>query len=207
MVQTLQAKDINLTQLEENFGLKSSTDAQFFWEWQTDLPMLSSAERQNLDQVKTEFAYLAKQDVLEPIVKLVVLAPLLRMAGFFQPPFRITAEKQVEIMTEDEGLVVRGLIDFLVFREQIWVVTIEAKRAEYSLKVALPQMLLYMLASPSRQTTQFGLITNGSEFRFAKLVKQETPLYRLSDLLAIDNHQDLYTVAQVLKQFRQLAQS
>lgn len=207
MVQTLQAKDINLTQLEENFGLMRSTDAQFFAEWQADLPALSVAERQNLDEVKVEFTYLAKQDVLEPIVKLVVLSPLLRMAGFFQSPFRITAEKQVEIVTEDEGLVVRGLIDFLVFRDQIWVVTIEAKRAEYSLKVALPQVLLYMLASPSQQTTQYGLVTNGSEFRFAKLVKQEKPLYGFSDVFAIENNQDLYTVAQVLKQLRQLAQS
>jgi len=206
MVQTLQAKDINLTQLEENFGLVQSTDAQFFSEWQADLPALSVAEQRNLDEVKGEFAYLSKQDVLEPIVKLVVLSPLLRMAGFFQSPFRITAEKQIEIVTEDEGLLVRGLIDLLVFRDQIWVVTIEAKRAEYSLKVALPQVLLYMLASPSRQTTQFGLVTNGSEFRFAKLIKQETPVYGLSDFFAIDNNQDLYVVAQVLKRLGQLAQ-
>jgi Type I restriction enzyme R protein N terminus (HSDR_N) len=206
MVQTIQAKEINLSQLEENFGLLRSPDAQFFPEWQLNLPQLSGMEKQTLDEVKVEFAHLSQQDVLEPIVKLVVLSPLLKMAGFFLPPFRITAEKQVELVTEDEGLVVRGVIDLLVFRDQIWVVTIEAKRAEYSLKVALPQVLLYMMASPSQHRTQFGLVTNGSEFRFVKLLKQETPVYGTSNLLAIDNNENLYTVAQVLKQFGQLAQ-
>ena len=206
-MQTIQAKNLNLSQLEENFGLIRSPDVQFFPEWQLDLPELSKAEKQILDEVKVEFAYLSQQDVLEPIVKLVVLSPLLRMAGFFLPPFRITAEKQVELVTEDEELVVRGLIDLLVFRDQIWVVTIEAKRAEFSLKVALPQVLLYMMASPSRHSTQFGLVTNGSEFRFVKLLKQETPLYATSKLMAIDDNEDLYTVAQVLKRLGQLAQS
>ena len=205
-MQTIQAKNLNLSQLEENFGLIRSPDAQFFPEWQLDLPELSESEKQTLDEVKVEFAYLSQQDVLEPIVKLVVLSPLLRMAGFFLPPFRITAEKQVELVTEDEELVVRGLIDLLVFRDQIWVVTIEAKRAD-SLKVALPQVLLYMMASPSRHSTQFGLVTNGSEFRFVKLLKQETPLYATSKLMAIDDNEDLYTVAQVLKRLGQLAQS
>jgi Type I restriction enzyme R protein N terminus (HSDR_N) len=205
MGQTIQAKDLNLSQLEENFGLQKSVESKFFLEWQSTLPELSAAEKQELDRVKVEFAYLSGQDILEPIVKLVVLSPLLRMAGFFLPPFRITAEKQVELATEDEGLLVRGLIDLLVFRDQIWVVTIEAKRAEYSLKVALPQLLLYMMASPSPYLTQFGLVTNGSEFRFVKLLKQTTPLYATSNLLAIDNGEDLYTVARVLKQLGQLA--
>jgi hypothetical protein len=210
MVQTIQAHNqaqtINLSQLEENFGLLRSLDAQFFPEWQINLPQLSEAEKQTLDEVKVEFAHLSQQDVLEPIVKLVVLSPLLKMAGFFLPPFRITAEKQVELVTEDEGLLVRGVINLLVFRDQIWVVTIEAKRAEYSLKAALPQVLLYMMASPSRHRTQWGLVTNGGEFRFVKLLKQETPVYGTSNLLAIDDNEDLYTVAQVLKQFGQLAQ-
>jgi hypothetical protein len=207
MVQTIQAKNLNLSQLAEDFGLQRSPDGQFFSEWQTDLPTLKDAEKQILDEVRVEFTYLSQQDVLEPIVKLVVLSPLLKMAGFFLAPFRITGEKQVEVLTEDEGTIIRGVIDLLVFREQIWVVTIEAKRAEYSLKTALPQVLLYMMASPSRQNTQFGLVTNGSEFQFVKLVKQEVPLYGLSNLLAINNDHDLYTVAQVLKRLGQLAQS
>jgi Type I restriction enzyme R protein N terminus (HSDR_N) len=199
MVQTLQAKEITLTHLEEDFGLVQAPTGKLFAEGTMVLPDLSAIDRSILAEVKAEFRHLSTQEVLEPIVKMVVLSPLLRIAGFFLPPFRITAEKKVELVTEDEGLLVRGLIDLLVFEGRIWVVTIEAKRAEYSLKAALPQVLTYMLASPSTQTSVAGLVTNGSEFRFVQLTKGETPSYLLSDLLAIDRGDDLDRVAQILK--------
>jgi Type I restriction enzyme R protein N terminus (HSDR_N) len=199
MVQTLQAKEITLTHLEEDFGLVQAPTGKLFAEGTVVLPDLSQIDRAILAEVRAEFRHLSTQEVLEPIVKMVVLSPLLRIAGFFLPPFRITAEKKVELTTEDEGLLVRGLIDLLVFGGRIWVVTIEAKRAEYSLKAALPQVLTYMLASPSTQTSVAGLVTNGSEFRFVQLTKGETPSYLLSDLLAIDRGDDLDRVAQILK--------
>jgi Type I restriction enzyme R protein N terminus (HSDR_N) len=199
MVQTLQAKEVTLTRLEQDFGLVQAPTGKLFAEGTVVLPDLSAIDRSILTEVKAEFRHLSTQEVLEPIVKMVVLSPLLRIAGFFLPPFRITAEKKVELITEDEGLLVRGLIDLLVFENRIWVVTIEAKRAEYSLKVALPQVLTYMLASPSTQTSVAGLVTNGSEFRFVQLTKGETPSYLLSDLLAIDRGDDLDRVAQILK--------
>jgi hypothetical protein len=199
ITQTQQAKEVTLTQLEENFGLVRSADGTLFAEESVTLPSLSVAEMALLDEVKADFRHLSNQDVLEPIVKMVVLSPLLKLAGFFSPPFSITAEKQVELVTDDEGLLVRGLIDILVFYHQIWVVTIEAKRAEYSLKAALPQVLTYMLASPFSQGAVAGMITNGSEFRFIQLLKGEHPSYTLSDVLVIDRGNDLYRVVQILK--------
>jgi hypothetical protein len=199
MTQTFQARELTLGQLEENFGLVRSTAGTLFAEDTLKLPNLTPAEKDLLNQVKAEFTYMSSQDVLEPIVKMVVLSTLLRIAGFFRAPFRITAEKQVELVTEDEGLLVRGLIDLLVFYDQIWVVTIEAKRAEYSLKAAITQVLTYMLASPSPQKQVYGLVTNGSEFRFIELLKQDRPSYVLSDLFAIDRGDDFDRVAQILK--------
>jgi Type I restriction enzyme R protein N terminus (HSDR_N) len=199
MTQTVQARELTLGQLEENFGLLRSTAGTLFAEDTLKLPNLTPAEKDLLNQVKAEFTYMSSQDVLEPIVKMVVLSTLLRIAGFFRAPFRITAEKQVELVTEDEGLLVRGLIDLLVFYDQIWVVTIEAKRAEYSLKAAITQVLTYMLASPSPQKQVYGLVTNGSEFRFIELLKQDRPSYVLSDLFAIDRGDDFDRVAQILK--------
>jgi Type I restriction enzyme R protein N terminus (HSDR_N) len=199
MTQTVQARELTLGQLEENFGLVRSTAGTLFAEDTLKLPNLTPAEKDLLNQVKAEFTYMSSQDVLEPIVKMVVLSTLLRIAGFFRAPFRITAEKQVELVTEDEGLLVRGLIDLLVFYDQIWVVTIEAKRAEYSLKAAITQVLTYMLASPSPQKQVYGLVTNGSEFRFIELLKQDRPSYILSDLFAIDRGDDFDRVAQILK--------
>lgn len=203
MPQILQSREVNLDQLQEDFGLVYLRDQKLFAEGSIDLPSLTATEMALLDEVNDEFSYLSTKDALEPIVKMVVLSPLLRIAGFFRPPFKITAEKKVEVVTEDDGLVIRGLIDLLVFYNQIWIVTIEAKRAAYSLKVAFPQVLTYMLASPNTQPIVSGLVTNGSEFRFIQLHKGEKPgekpRYKMSDLLAIDRGDDFYRVAQILK--------
>jgi hypothetical protein len=136
MVRALQAKDVNLLQLEQNFGLTRSQSQPLFAEGTIALSTLTPAEQASIQEIQLEFNHLSTQNILEPIVKMVVLAPLLRIAGFFLPPFNITAEQQVELITDDEGTLIRGLIDLLVLNSSTWVVTIEAKRAEYSLKAA-----------------------------------------------------------------------
>ena len=46
---------------------------------------------------------------LENSVKMVVISPLLDLAGFYQSPFRIDTESSIEIQTEDEGLIIKVL--------------------------------------------------------------------------------------------------
>jgi predicted type IV restriction endonuclease len=170
MVQLLPATKVTLGILEEQFGLNFCGDVQAFPEWQVvgDLEPEAVA---TLARVKANYDYLLKEaSVLEETVKLVVLSPLLDLAGFYQTPFRIRTEVEVAIATEDEdGLEVRGAIDALAVLEQLWVVVIEAKKSDFSLTKALPQTLSYMLASPNPVT--FGLVTNGSEFVFVKVVR------------------------------------
>jgi CDP-paratose 2-epimerase len=62
--------------------------------------------------------------LLENTVKLVILAPLLDLAGFYRRPFRIETETSIAIEMEDEGVVIRGRIDILVIKEAIWLVAI-----------------------------------------------------------------------------------
>ncbi len=47
---------------------------------------------------------------------MVVLSPLLSVAGFYRRPFRPTAEKQVEIAVEEAGEIVRGRM--IIFANQ-----------------------------------------------------------------------------------------
>ncbi len=55
-----------------------------------------------------------------------------------------------------------------------------------------------MLASSAQAT--FGLLTNGSSFRFIKLVLQPTPQYALSRIFDLFNPgHDLYEVLSILK--------
>lgn len=137
-------------------------------------------------------------------MKIVVLSPLLKAAGFYREPFFLFAEKQIKITSEDEGTIVTGKIDILVYTPQFWVLVIEAKRVEYSLNVGIPQILAYMLNSSELEQPAFGFVTNGSEFRLVKLLKIDITQYGLSRLFSIDNKEDLYTVVSIFKRLDQL---
>jgi len=70
MVQTIQAKEITLLDLENSFGLQLVEDEQFFREWQDKLPEITNSEKQQLDRVKTSYANLLKYPpLLENTVK------------------------------------------------------------------------------------------------------------------------------------------
>ena len=81
---------------------------------------------------------------------------------------------------------------------------IESKHSEFSLNKAMPQGLAYMLASPNANADPpqdtFGLLTNGSDFRFLNVTHQLTPLYSMSSIFSlVDPGNDLYVVLQILK--------
>ena len=200
MVQTIQASDLTLHEVKAKFGLQEVQDEAFFPEWQ-NLAELTVEEQRALDQVKADFLYLSEYPMGEEAVKLVVLSPLLSMAGFYRPPFRIRPEASVQIALEDAGELVRGRIDILVLQDRLWVLVVESKEAGFSLKDAIAQSLAYMMTTPHPDKPAFGLATNGSEFRFLKLTQQPTPQYGLSDLLTLQRrNNDLYAVLSILKQ-------
>jgi hypothetical protein len=207
MVQTIQARDITLLELETLFGLKLLEDEQLFREWQDNLPEITDTEKQRLDKVKASYSNLLKYPpLLENSVKMVVLSPLLDLADFYLFPFHIKSEKSVQVSAEDEGVIVKGNIDVLVLFEQLAVVVIESKQAAFSIEVGKPQLLSYMLAIFNSDQPVYGLITNGASFLFVKLIKQETPKYLLSRLFYIFNPtNELYIVYRILKRLGQLA--
>lgn len=209
MLQTIQATDITLHDLRIKFHLSQTEDDQFFREWQDDLPEINEEELRSLDRVKSNYSNLIEYPpLLENAVKMVVLSPLLDLAGFYQPPFRVETETSVDLVTEDEGVIVKGRIDVLVIQEQFWVLVIESKKAEFSLEAARAQALAYMLANPHQARPSFGMITNGGSFVFIKLVKRELPQYALSRVFSIlSPGNELYDVLGILKQIsRAIAQ-
>lgn len=146
---------------------------QFFSEWiepiTSDLAFLSEIERHVLDQVQTNFLNLLEDPpVLENSVKMVVLAPLLDLAGFYRRPYRITTETSIEISLEDGNEIIRGRIDVLVVNQNIWLAVIESKRSDFAATRALAQTLSYMLANPNAERSTFGLITNGIRIYVSK---------------------------------------
>jgi predicted type IV restriction endonuclease len=199
MVQTIAADKVTLYDLEHQFRLQQTQDPSFFSEWQADLPTLTEAEQQRLVRVQAIVANLERRSVLENTVKLAVVAPLLDLSGLFLPPFYVSTEDSIEIEAANQSMVVRGRIDILVLQGQLWVLVIESKRAEFSPKVGIPQVLSYMLAAPNGNLARYGLVTNGTDFVFLKLMVQEVPCYARSRQFILGQDNDLERVLQILK--------
>lgn len=206
MIQTIQA-NLNLRDVKEKFNLHLADNEGFFWEWSDDLAELTDLEKQLLDRVKANYSHLAERPMLDNTVKMVVLSPLLDLAGFYQAPFDFKSELEVSIpiAAQDElGAIVRGRIDMLVLQPQFWVLVVESKGPKCDVMEALPQALAYMMASPNSEKPTFGLATNGREFIFIKLTQQDLPQYALSDSFnLLDRGNELHEVLRVLKRIGQ----
>ena len=205
MTQALAARKIKIHDLKVKFGLQQIDDEDFFREWLDELSELSNVEKEALDRIKNNYLYLLEYPVMESIVKMVVLSPLLDLAKFYEPPFRVSGETGIKVSAEDQGEIIQGSIDVLVIHGQLWVTVIEAKNSEFSITKAIPQALAYMLAASNSENPIYGLVLNGSEFLFLKLILREVPEYATSNLFSLMNRgNDLYDVLSVLKQFRNL---
>ena len=198
MIQVLQANRLTLRDVKDKFGLRRTRDADFFTAWQQPSEPLGGYERKVFDQAQASFLYLAEDVVQEPLVKMIVISPLLLVAGFYQKPFLTFAERTTDIKITVSEEVIRGRIDVLVVNENIWITVVEAKNSQLSLDLGLPQTLAYMASSQQKAQPLFGLVTNGTHLEFVKL-DLETGLYSLSKTYSLNNPgNDLYDVANVL---------
>jgi hypothetical protein len=84
MIQTIQAKDIDLHYLIDTYGLELIEDNLFFREWQESLPEIADSDKQYLDKVKAGFINLLNNPpLLEDIVRMSVIDPILFLADFY----------------------------------------------------------------------------------------------------------------------------
>ncbi|HLO88455.1 MAG TPA: type I restriction endonuclease [Nostocaceae cyanobacterium] len=212
MVQDIPVQNITLAYLKKNFSLEKCQDEQFFQEWQTDLPSISEVEQQYLDRVKNNYLSLLETfTILEDAVKMVVLSPLLDLAGFYLPPFHIATEEPIAISEEavieeqDTKEIIKGKIDVLVLQHQLWLLVIESKKYNFSLSRAIPQAIAYMLANPQLERPAYSLVINGEDCQFIKLVQEEQPKYALSDRFTLYRKEnELYKVLAILKKLGQI---
>jgi len=194
------AEKLTIYDLEKSFNLTLCDRADFFPEWQNLQTEINAREKEQLDRIKTNYLHLSKRLMLEEMVKMVVMSPLLDIAGFYQEPFYSVAEKSIKISVKDENLTIRGKIDVLVLQDRFWILVIESKQVGVSLQKGIPQALAYMLARPNPSQTVYGMVTNGSNFIFLKLDSQHKPTYALSDEYTLMRHgNDLYEILQILK--------
>ncbi|WP_333266161.1 MULTISPECIES: restriction endonuclease subunit R [unclassified Microcoleus] len=152
MVQTIQAKNVTLEELKTLFNPQFVTDDQFFREWQDDLPEITDFQQRQLDQIKAGyFNLLEYPPMLEKTISLSIVSPLLFAGEFYLHPFYIKPEKSVEISEEEEGVIIKGSLDTLVLKDQLWLMVIESKLVSFSISSgASANLSLYAGKSQSR---------------------------------------------------------
>ena len=133
MLQTFAiSNQTTLKYLRDRFALEREERPDFFPEWQTGLPELTDGDRAFLNRIRSRFFYqLEEGSLLENGVKMMMVSPLLEVAGFYDPPFRTKFEPSVEVAIEDQDEVIQGRIDALVIQDKLWIWVIEAKRTTF----------------------------------------------------------------------------
>ena len=172
------ARSVTFSEIRNRFGVRLNPDDAFFARWLDETPSLTEAEELGLERLKRNYEYISQEDSpLEEVVKLVVVSPLLDLAGFYQPPFLIKTEVGTTLDIPDDPDIspIQGRIDVLVVQERLWVLVIESKPARLDVTVGIPQALTYLLSAPTAQSTLYSMVTNGREVLFLKLDRSTTP--------------------------------
>lgn len=114
MVVTTGLTDVikNFSDLQMRFNLHQAESEVFFSELIENLPSLDEQQLSGIKRIKTRYDYHRVDGLLlEGTVNLVVVSPLLDLAGFIDPPFRIRSPYSVALELEDPDEIIRGFID------------------------------------------------------------------------------------------------
>jgi hypothetical protein len=125
------------------------------------------------------------------------------LAGLLRYPAYPQAEAEMQIEVEDTDEIVKGRIDVRILLNRLFAVVIESKNRQFTVDVALPQALTYMLDRAVREDPVYGLVTNSKHFQFIKVSRQGSPRYALSPKLSLASEGNgLYQVLQILQRLK-----
>ncbi|MDJ0737581.1 MAG: restriction endonuclease subunit R [Nostocaceae cyanobacterium] len=205
----LNARNLSLAELQRLFGFQEQYADSF--SPLLSLEPLTETEQQELLQIRDDFRrYLTAGKVSEGQVKFLVLAPLMRLAGFYRYPIEIILEEDIaDIKVEDEDVIIKGRFDILAVSKAketkanafFWILLIESKNSQIDVMTGLPQLLTYAYKSLERQASVWGLVTNGRSYQFIYIQQknQNPPIYQIMPELNLMESQRGIELLQVLK--------
>ena len=205
MTLTVEASSLSLNDVHRFLKLEKLSNASF-----TDflsLEPLSEFEQQDLLRIRSDFErYLNARKISEGLVKFLTIAPLMRLAGFYDVPIRLTMEDSIALAVEDEDRRITGRMDILAINSPqsniaplFWVLVIETKNSAIEVGEGLPQLLTYAFKSLNQQPSVWGLVTNGLRYQFVYLRCDQQPTYQLMPLLNLNESPGATELLQVLK--------
>jgi len=175
------------------------------------LEPLTENEQQDLLRIRNDLRrYIAVGKVSEGLIKFLTLAPLMRLAGFYDTPIRLSVEDSIAIAVEDEDIRITGRRDILAVNSELatlpplWIVVIESKNSAMDVSLGLPQLLAYASKSLEQQALVWGLVTNGLRYQFVLLRQGNPPTDRLMPLLNLNETESSTQLVQVFKAICQL---
>ncbi|OCQ89370.1 restriction endonuclease subunit R [Nostoc sp. MBR 210] len=206
----LEANNLSLNDVHRLLKLKKLANGSF-----TDflsLESVSELEQQDLLRIRSDFErYSSEGKISEGLVKFLTLAPLMRLAGFYDVPIRLTMEDSVAIAVEDEDRRITGRMDILAVNNSqthttapFWILVIETKNSAIEVGEGLAQLLTYSFKALEQQSSVWGLATNGLRYQFVHLTRTQQPTYQLMPLLNLNESPDAIELLQVLKGICQL---
>ncbi|MBD2614376.1 MAG: restriction endonuclease subunit R [Nostoc sp. ZfuVER08] len=201
----IEASSLSLNDVHRFLKLEKLLNSSF-----TDflsLEPLSEFEHQDLLRIRNDFdRYLSADKISEGLVKFLTIAPLMRLAVFYDVPIRLTMEDSVAISVEDEDKRITGRMDILAINNPqsniappFWILVIETKNSAINLSEGLPQLLTYAFKSLGEQPSVWSLVINGQLYQFVYLRREQQPTYQLMPLLSLNESTDAIELLQVLK--------
>jgi len=204
MVAIREANQLSLNDVHRLLKLEKQGGGSF-----TDffsLEPLTEFEQQEVWRISNDFdRYISAKKLSEGLIKFVTLSPLMRLAGFFDVPIKLTMEDSIAIEVEDEDTKITGRLDILavntpqaeITATPFWVLLVEAKNSAVDVIEGLPQLLSYAFKSLQNQSFVWGLVSNGLRYQFVYI--KTPPTYQLMPLLSLNEPESASKLLQVLK--------
>lgn len=156
-------------------------------------------------QIRKDFWRYFSAGIYEGLVKLIAIAPLIRLAGFYQYPIEIRLEENIADI-EDEDTKITGRMDILAVNKAMptitgifWILVIETKNTLVEAFTGLPQLLSYAYKSLENQQSVWVLTTNGLRYQFVYLQQGNPLTYQLLPELNLIEFERTIQLLQVLK--------
>ncbi|MBE9037724.1 restriction endonuclease subunit R [aff. Roholtiella sp. LEGE 12411] len=207
MTITLDARNISLEDVQQLLKFEEELNNSF-----TSLLSLESItelERQELLQIRNLYrSYYTAGKISEGQIKFLFLAPLMKLAGFYDSSIKITLKENIaDISVEDEDTNIKGRMDILAVNKTqgkkittpFWILVIEAKNSSINASDGLPQLLTYTYKSLENQTSVWGVTTNGMDYQFVYIQQGNPPIYQLLPKLDITRSESSMELLQVFK--------
>lgn len=204
---TLNASNLTLDDVHRLCGFQEQYNGSF-------TPLLSlepitELEQQEITRIWHDFKpYVTAGKMSEGVVKAMTTFPLMRAAGFYSPPIRLSIEEGIAaINIVNENTRITGRFDILaVNSEQLttantsfWVIVIETKEGLANVWAGLPQLLTYAYKNLESQRSVWGMATNGLNYQFVYIESESHPSYQLMPLLNLYEIESSIRLQQVLK--------